>query len=195
MIVNNVELKAVTASKKQYPDDGKPEIALVGKSNVGKSTLINNMINRKALARTSKTPGKTRTINFYQVEELLYLVDLPGYGYAKAPDSEIQKWGTMMEEYLDKREELKGILLLIDSRHEPSKHDRMMFDWIKYFDYDVNIVLTKVDKLTRNQLAKNIAMIKKSLGLSKDDKLIPFSSLAKVGREELWELINESILK
>lgn len=193
MEVTNVTLAKVAVSKTQYPEDLRPEIAFVGKSNVGKSSLINTMINRKALARTSQNPGKTRTINFYLVEESLYFVDLPGYGYAKAPKSEVEKWGTMIENYLTKRPQLKAIVLLIDIRHTPAKNDLIMYDFLNHYNYDTIIVLTKADKLTRNELNKNVAIIKKALNLHGNQIVIPFSSEKKVGKTELWEAIENRI--
>ncbi len=189
MIVNNVSLDAVAVKPAQYPDDNKPEIAFAGKSNVGKSSLINSMVYRKAIARTSQNPGKTRTINFYNVEDELYFVDLPGYGYARAPKTEIAKWGKMIENYLLKRDQLKAIILLIDIRHEPGENDRMMYDWLKHYGYKIIIAATKSDKLKRSQLQKHTAMLRKSLGLEKEDILIPFSSETKDGRDELWGVI------
>lgn len=189
MIVNNVSLEAVAVKKEQYPATGMPEVAFAGKSNVGKSSLINCMINRKALARTSQNPGKTRTINFYNVEDRLYFVDLPGYGYAKAPKSEQQKWGKMIEGYLLKREELKTIIMLVDIRHEPGENDRMMYDWLKHYGHNIIIVATKSDKLKRSQLDKHKKMLKTAFGLEKEDILLPFSSETKSGRDELWEII------
>lgn len=189
MIVNNVSLDAVAVKPAQYPDDNKPEIAFAGKSNVGKSSLINSMVYRKAIARISQNPGKTRTINFYNVEDELYFVDLPGYGYAKAPKTEIAKWGKMIENYLLKREQLKAIILLIDIRHEPGENDRIMYDWLKHYGYKIIIAATKSDKLKRSQLQKHTAMLRKSLGLEKEDILIPFSSETKDGRDELWKVI------
>lgn len=147
MEVKQSSLAAVGTKFSQYPTDGKVEIAFAGKSNVGKSTLINAMLGRKALARTSSQPGKTRTINFYDVNDCMYVVDLPGYGYAKAPKTEIAKWGMMIEEYLQKREELRAIILLIDIRHEPGKNDIMMYDWLKHYGYDIIIAATKSDKI------------------------------------------------
>lgn len=193
MEVNNVSLAAVGVKLSQYPTDNKPEIAFAGKSNVGKSTLINALVRRKALARTSSQPGKTRTINFYNVEDKMYIVDLPGYGYAKAPKTEIEKWGKMIEEYLNKREQLRGIVLLIDSRHEPGANDRQMYEWLKYYGYDIIIAATKTDKLNRSQVPKQMVLIKKSLGLKEGDRLIPFSGLTKSGRDELWEAIETLI--
>ncbi len=189
MNVNNVYLQAVAVKKEQYPEGDLPEIALAGKSNVGKSSLINAMINRKALARTSGSPGKTRTINFYNVEDSLLLVDLPGYGYAKAPKSEKEKWGGMIENYLIKRQQLKGIILLIDIRHEPGENDIMMYEWLKHYGYKIIIAATKSDKLKRSQVKKHISIIANSLGLSKEDTIIPFSSETKDGKNFLWEII------
>lgn len=190
MKVNNVSLAAVAVKKAQYPTDGRPEVAFVGKSNVGKSSLINTMLNRKALARTSQNPGKTRTINFYDVENQIYLVDLPGYGYARASKTEIEKWGKMIEEYLLKREELRAIIMLVDIRHEPGANDRMMYDWLKHYGYNIIIVATKSDKLKRSQLQKHTSMLKKAFELGKEDILIPFSSENKSGRDELWDIID-----
>lgn len=193
MKVNNVSLDAVAVKPAQYPVDDKPEIAFAGKSNVGKSSLINSMVYRKAIARTSQNPGKTRTINFYNVEDKLYFVDLPGYGYAKAPKTEIAKWGKMIENYLLKRESLRAIILLIDIRHEPGENDRMMYDWLRHYGYKIIIAATKSDKLKRSQLQKHIAMLRKSLQLDKEDLLIPFSSETKDGRDELWKIIEDEI--
>ena len=189
MIVNNVALEKVAVNKAGYPETGLMEIAFAGKSNVGKSSLINTMINRKNLARKSQSPGKTRTINFYNVEDMLYFVDLPGYGYAKAPKSEQEKWGKMIESYLLKREELKAIILLIDIRHEPNANDLLMYNWLKHYNYEIIIAATKHDKLKKNEIDKNISIIRKKLNLLKEDTLIPFSSETKVGREALWEKI------
>ena len=193
MEVNNASLAAVGVKLEQYPTDGKPEIAFAGKSNVGKSSLINGLLNRKSLARTSSYPGKTRTINFYDVENTLYFVDLPGYGYAKAPKTEIQKWGKMIEDYLYQRETLKSIVLLIDIRHEPGNNDKMMYDWLKHYNYDIIIIATKADKIKRSQLQKHIAMIRKGLNMSAEDKIIPFSSMTKQGKEEIWSVFDELV--
>ena len=191
MNVNNVELAAVAVKAAQYPEETMPEVAFAGKSNVGKSSLINTMINRKALARTSQNPGKTRTINFYNVENKLYFVDLPGYGYAKAPKSEIAKWGKMIEDYLIKRESLKAIIMLVDIRHEPGENDRMMYDWLKHYGHRIIVVATKSDKLNRSQIPKHKKMLSAAFGLEKEDILIPFSSEKKSGKEELWSVIEE----
>lgn len=193
MNVNNVELTAVCGRKEQYPNTELPEVAFVGKSNVGKSSLINCMVNRKSLARTSQNPGKTRTINFYNVENIVHFVDLPGYGYARAAKSEIAKWGKMIEEYLLERSQLKSIILLIDIRHEPSDNDKIMYDWLKHYGYKIIIVTTKSDKLKRSQINKHISIISKSLQLDKEDLLVPFSSETKDGREKLWDIIKNVI--
>lgn len=191
MNVNNVNLEAVAVKKEQYPTGGLPEVAFAGKSNVGKSSLINAMINRKALARTSGNPGKTRTINFYKVEDSVMFVDLPGYGYAKTSKSEQEKWGKMIENYLMKREFLKAIILLIDIRHEPGANDKMMYEWLRHYGHKIIIVATKSDKLKRSQVKKHLSVIIKSLELEKNDIIIPFSSENKSGKEELWEVIEK----
>ncbi len=191
--VQNVSLAAVGVWEHQFPSDGKPELAFVGRSNVGKSSLINTMINRKALARMSKNPGKTRTINFYDVENLLYFVDLPGYGYAKISRSEQEKWGGMIEGYLLKRSTLKAILLLVDIRHEPTKDDKLMYNWLKHYNYEIIIVATKEDKLRRSQVQKHLAVIRKGLEVEKGSTIISFSSETKSGKDELWKKIEEKI--
>ncbi|MEA4973684.1 MAG: ribosome biogenesis GTP-binding protein YihA/YsxC [Candidatus Metalachnospira sp.] len=193
MKVNNVSLAAVGVKMSQYPDDRKPEIAFAGKSNVGKSTLINSMIGRKALARTSSQPGKTRTINFYNVEDVVYFVDLPGYGYAKAPKTEIERWGKMIDEYLNKRESLMGIVMLIDIRHEPGENDKMMYNWLKHYGYDIIIAATKMDKIKRSQIQKQLSCIKKAFNMDSEGKLIPFSGETKSGVEELWSAIEDAV--
>ncbi len=193
MHVNNVSLEAVAVKKEQYPIQGYPEIAFVGKSNVGKSSLINCMINRKALARTSQTPGKTRTINFYNVEDQLFFVDLPGYGYAKIAKSEARKWGQMIESYLLERTQLKAIVLLIDIRHEPGANDKMMYEWLRHYQHTMIIAATKADKINRSQIPRHVSAIKKSLGPDCADRFIPFSSETKQGKDELWALIESSL--
>lgn len=186
MNVNNVELEAVGVKFQQYPTTGLPEIAFAGKSNVGKSSLINGLINRKALARTSSSPGKTQTINFYNVENVVYFVDLPGYGYAKTSKVERKRWGEMIEEYLHKRTTLKLVVLLVDIRHEPSANDRMMADWISQNGYMPLVIATKADKIKRSQINKHVSIIRKSLNLKKVT-IIPFSSTTKQGKEAIWE--------
>lgn len=191
MEVKNTSLAAIGTNFSHYPVDGRVEIAFAGKSNVGKSTLINAILGRKALARTSSNPGKTRTINFYDVNGQMYVVDLPGYGYAKAPKTEIAKWGQMIEEYLEKREELRAIILLIDIRHEPGKNDVLMYEWLKHYGYDIIIAATKSDKLNRSQIPKHLSVIRKTLGLGSEDVLIPFSGEKKTGVDELWSVIEK----
>lgn len=195
MEVINVALKAVTASPTQYPDDNKIEIAFVGKSNVGKSSLINTLINRKALARTSSQPGKTRTINFYDVENKIYFVDLPGYGYAKISKTEQQKWSEMIETYLKKRKQLKYIIMLIDIRHLPTNNDKLMYEWLKHYGFKIIIVATKSDKIKRSQIQKNLNAIKKTLILDENETLIPFSSETKQGKCELWNIIDSCLIQ
>lgn len=195
MEVKNTSLAAIGTNFSHYPTDGRVEIAFVGKSNVGKSTLINAILGRRALARTSSNPGKTRTINFYDVNDVMYVVDLPGYGYAKAPKTEIAKWGKMIEEYLEKREELRAIILLIDIRHEPGKNDIMMYEWLKHYGYDIIIAATKSDKLNRSQIPKHLSVIRKTLALRPEDVLIPFSGEKKTGVDELWTEIEKFLEK
>ncbi|MDL2248555.1 ribosome biogenesis GTP-binding protein YihA/YsxC [Tyzzerella sp. OttesenSCG-928-J15] len=189
MIINNVELEHVAVRPEQYPANRMPEIAFAGKSNVGKSSLINTMINRKALARTSQTPGKTRTINFYNVEDMVYFVDLPGYGFAKAPANEVRKWGKMIEKYLTERKELCAIIMLVDIRHKPGENDIQMYEWLKYYGYDIIIAATKHDKLKRSQVKDAVSTIRKAFNVGENDVLIPFSSETNEGRQELWDII------
>ena len=193
MEVNNVFLDVVAVKPDKFPAEDKPEIAFIGRSNVGKSSLINCMISRKALARTSQKPGKTRTINFYNIEQQLYFVDLPGYGYAKISKSESEKWGKMIESYLLNRQPLKLIVMLVDIRHEPMKNDVLMCNWLRHYGHKIIIVATKADKLKRSQLPKHISMLRKGFQLEKDDILIPFSSETKAGKDELWAVIEDRI--
>ena len=191
MVIKNVSLDIVCGITSKLPDTGRPEAAFAGKSNVGKSSLINALMNRKALARTSAQPGKTQTINFYNINDDMYLVDLPGYGYAKVSQQEKEKWGKMIERYLHTSKTLKAVFLLIDIRHDPSANDKMMYDWILHNGYEPIIIATKLDKLKRSQVQKNIKAIKEGLKLRKDGIIIPFSSETKQGREEIWALIDE----
>ena len=191
MIIKSVNLETVCGITSVIPDNDKPEIAFVGKSNVGKSSLINSLVNRKALARTSSQPGKTQTINFYNVNEALYFVDLPGYGYAKVSVSIKEKWGKMIENYLEKSKQLKLIFLLIDIRHEPSANDKMMYDWIVYHGYHPVIIATKLDKIKRSQKDKQIRIIKETLSVEPETIIVPFSSQTKQGVEEVWEITDQ----
>lgn len=176
-------------NKSQYPAEGIPEIALAGRSNVGKSSIINTLLNRRNFARTSQTPGKTRTINFYLINNEFYFVDLPGYGYAKIAKAEKEKWGGIMERYLESRQELCSIFLLVDIRHEPTADDKLMYEWIKHFGYNCVVIATKADKISRGQYQKHISIIRKKLQMESSEKVIPVSSLKKTGVEELWEEI------
>lgn len=191
MVIKNVSLDIVCGITSKLPDTGKPEIAFAGKSNVGKSSLINGLMNRKALARTSSQPGKTQTINFYNVNDFMYLVDLPGYGYAKVPETEKAKWGKMIENYLHTSQTLKAVFLLIDIRHDPSANDKLMYDWIVKNGYNPIIIATKLDKLKRSQVQKNVKAIKDGLKLRPGSRIIPFSAETKQGRDEIWALMDE----
>lgn len=192
MKIRNAEITMSAINKSQYPDEGIPEIALVGRSNVGKSSTVNTLLNRRNFARTSQTPGKTRTINFYLINQEFFFVDLPGYGYAKVAKSEKEKWGTIMERYLQERDELCAILLLVDIRHEPTNDDVMMYQWIKHFGYNCVVIATKADKISRGQYQKHMSIIRKKLQLEKDEKILPISSLKKTGVEEIWaEIIKQ----
>jgi GTP-binding protein len=180
------ELAATAVRPEQYPAGGLPEFAFVGKSNVGKSSLLNALAGRKALARTSGNPGKTRTINFFNIDDNLLFVDLPGYGYAKLSREESEKWGQMIDSYLLKRQQLKCICFLVDIRHDPSPLDLQMLEWLRHYGFDVITVATKADKLKRSQLSKRLSSLCKALDT---EAIIPFSSETKAGREELWTLI------
>ena len=193
MIIRDVNLETVCGVTSKLPDNTLPEFAFAGKSNVGKSSLINALMNRKAYARTSSQPGKTQTINFYNINKELYYVDLPGYGYAKVSLEAKEKWGKMVEKYLKKSSQLKQVFLLIDIRHDPSANDKMMYDWIVSNGYHPVIVATKLDKIKRSQHAKQIKAVRTGLGLSADDILIPVSSQTKQGIPELWEVIEQFI--
>ncbi|MEY8336862.1 ribosome biogenesis GTP-binding protein YihA/YsxC [Lachnospiraceae bacterium 62-35] len=193
MVIKNVELETVCGITSKLPDNQFPEFAFAGKSNVGKSSLINALTNRKSLARTSAQPGKTQTINFYRINDSLYYVDLPGYGYTKAAIEVKEKWGKMVERYLKKSQMLRCVFLLIDIRHEPSANDRMMYEWIVHNGYEPVIIATKLDKLKRSQVGQHIKMLKTHLGLPKEGVVIPFSAETKQGREEIWAYIEKQI--
>ncbi|HAE43104.1 MAG TPA: YihA family ribosome biogenesis GTP-binding protein [Clostridiales bacterium] len=189
MIIKSVELLMTAGNASQYPETDFPEIAFAGRSNVGKSSLLNTLINRKNYARTSGQPGKTQTINFYAVNETNMLVDLPGYGYAKASKRERERWGKMIESFLLNRKQLKGIMLLIDIRHVPGQNDVDMFNWITHFGYDYYILATKADKISKGKRQKHIAEIKKALAIDDVSKIIPFSSVERLNRDLVWEKI------
>lgn len=188
-IIKSVELETVCGITSTFPENDKIEIAFAGKSNVGKSSLINALVNRKALARTSAQPGKTQTINFYKVNNEVYFVDLPGYGYAKVSEEVKAKWGKLIERYLNQSEMLKAVFLLVDIRHEPSANDKNMYEWIVYQGYDPIIIATKLDKINRSQIQKHVKMIKTGLNVKPGTVVIPFSATTKQGREEIWETI------
>lgn len=190
MNVNHVFLEAVGVKMEQFPTSGLPEIAFAGKSNVGKSSLINGLINRKALARTSSQPGKTQTINFYNVEEKLYFVDLPGYGYAKVSKTSREQWGKMIDYYLKHRDTIKLVVMLVDIRHEPNNNDLMMIDWIRHNGYEPMVIATKSDKLNRSQLDKHKSIISKALQVP-SARVVAFSSQTKSGKEEIWKNFEE----
>lgn len=191
MEVNHVELVMSAVAPSQYPTTGYPEIALVGRSNVGKSSLTNVLINRSAYARTSSQPGKTQTLNFYNVEDQLYFVDVPGYGYAKVSKAEREKWGQMIETYLTQREQLKGVVSLVDARHAPTADDIQMYKWLAYYDLPTLIVATKSDKIARGKWNQAINQIQKSMALQDTHNVIMFSAPKKIGKDAVWQWIEQ----
>ena len=191
MVIRSINLETVCGVTSTLPQNDKPEVAFAGKSNVGKSSLINALMNRKSYARISATPGKTQTINFYNINDEMYLVDLPGYGYARVSEKEKERWGKMIERYLHSSAQLKAVFLLIDIRHDPSANDRMMYKWVVEQGYHPIIIATKLDKIKRSQVQKHVKMLKEGLGLVPGTKVIPFSSQTKQGRDEIWELIEK----
>ncbi len=193
MVIKQVNLETVCGITSKIPDNQLPEIAFAGKSNVGKSSLINALMNRKSLARTSSQPGKTQTINFYNINDAMYLVDLPGYGYAKVSESERAKWGKMIENYLHTSKQLQAVFLLVDIRHTPGANDKTMYDWIVYQGYQPIIIATKLDKLKRSQVQKALKEVRAGLGLKAEDVVIPFSAETKQGRDEIWGLMDELV--
>ncbi len=194
MVIKSVNLETVCGITSKLPDNSLPEIAFAGKSNVGKSSLINAVMNRKSYARTSQSPGKTQTINYYNINNELYLVDLPGYGYAKAGRELVAGWGKLIEDYLYQSKVLKSVFLLIDIRHEPSENDKLMYSWVQSRGYDPVIIATKADKIKRSQLKKQTDMIRKTLGMPEDSLLFAFSALTKQGRDEIVDYIEKICL-
>lgn len=194
MVIKSVNLETVIGVTSQIPDNPYAEVAFAGKSNVGKSSMINALLNRKSLARTSAQPGKTQTINFYNINDLMYLVDLPGYGYANASVEVKAKWGKMIENYLHTSKQLKAVFLLIDIRHAPSANDKMMYEWMVYQGFKPIIIATKLDKIKRSQIQKNVKIIKEGLKVEPGTIVIPFSAQTKQGRDEIWELIDGLVL-
>lgn len=193
MIIRDVNLETVCGVTSKLPENTLPEFAFAGKSNVGKSSLINALMNRKAYARTSSQPGKTQTINFYNINGTLYYVDLPGYGYAKIAVEVKEKWGKMIERYLRNSQMLKMVFLLIDIRHEPSANDKLMYEWIIFNGYHPVIIATKLDKINRSQIQKHVKMVREGLGMEKDGIIISFSAETKQGRDDIWDLIEGSM--
>ena len=191
MVIKNVSLETVIGVTSKIPENQMPEIAFAGKSNVGKSSLINALINRKRLSRTSAQPGKTQSINFYNINNEFYFVDLPGYGYAKVSVEVKEKWGKMVERYLKKSGQLRAVFLLIDIRHEPSANDRQMYEWICANGYHPIIIATKLDKVNRSQIQKHIKMVKQGLGVDKNTIVVPFSAVSKQGRDDIYDLIDK----
>ena len=193
MVIKQVELETVCGITSKLPENLLPEVAFAGKSNVGKSSLINALMNRKSYAKTSSQPGKTQTINFYNINQSMYLVDLPGYGYTKIAESEKRKWGVMVENYLHSSKQLKAVFLLIDIRHDPSANDRTMYEWILHQGYEPVVIATKSDKIKRSQLQKQIKAVLTGLHAGAQTKIFPFSALSKQGREEIWDYIDALI--
>lgn len=195
MVIKSVNLETVCGITSTFPENESIEIAFAGKSNVGKSSLINALMNRKNYARISAEPGKTQTINFYNINNAFYMVDLPGYGYARANIEVKAKWGKMIERYLHQSEKLRAVFLLIDIRHDPSENDKLMYDWIKSQGYQPIIIATKLDKINRSQIQKHVKMVKDGLKMEKEDLIIPFSSQTKQGRDEIYQIIDDLLLE
>ena len=193
MVIKKVGLETVCGITSKLPENIHPEVAFAGKSNVGKSSLINALMNRKSLARTSAQPGKTQTINYYNVNDAIYFVDLPGYGFARANENVKAQWGKMIEDYLHKSKQLKAVFLLIDIRHKPSENDCIMYDWVKKMGYAPIIIATKLDKINRSQIQKQLKLIRTTLEADKETIMIPFSATTKQGREEIYEIVDRII--
>ena len=195
MKINDARLEIIAVRRSQYPTDKKPEFLLVGRSNVGKSSFINAIIDRKNLARTSSRPGKTQTLNFYLVNDAFYLIDVPGYGYASVNQEQQKKMGMLIEEYLEKREELKRVFMLVDFRIKPTENDLLMYQFLKYYNIPVTIILTKTDKVSSSKKDRNLKVIKETLDLAVGDDMIMFSSLNKTGRDEVLKLIENFVIE
>lgn len=191
MKINQAEIVISAVTKKQYPEDGLSEIALAGRSNVGKSSFINTLINRKNLARTSQKPGKTQTLNFYKLNEAFYFVDVPGYGYAKVSKKEREKWGNMMDEYFEQRENLKAVVLVCDIRHEPTDADVQMYDYLKYYELPIIIVATKLDKVKKSKQHQHLKVVKDTFEVDAEDIVIPFSAETGEGKDQAWQAIKQ----
>ncbi len=194
MKIRKAQLEKIAVNKKQYPSPHLPEIAFAGRSNVGKSSFINSMVNRKDLARISGKPGKTRTINFYNINDQFRFVDLPGYGYAKVSKAEKEKWGHIIEEYLSSRENLIEVILLVDIRHEPTELDLMMYNWIKFFGYSGLVIATKADKIPKGKYQSHINMIKNKLNIEVLELIIPYSSTKNINKDLVWEILEDRLL-
>ncbi|MCX7715074.1 MAG: ribosome biogenesis GTP-binding protein YihA/YsxC [Clostridia bacterium] len=190
MNIHNASIAVSAVRKEQYPNTGMKEFAFVGRSNVGKSSLINKLLNRKSLARVSAKPGKTATINFYNIDDTIFFVDLPGYGYAARSRDEIESWGKMIEDYLHSRKELVQTILLVDSRHKPTQDDILMLEWIRNYHENAIVIATKTDKLKKRELESNLELIWKTLGLGENDILVPFSIMDDEGKLTVWDMIN-----
>lgn len=191
MKITQAEIVISAVGPNQYPNDALPEIALAGRSNVGKSSFINKMIQRKNLARTSSQPGKTQTLNFYKLNEAFYFVDVPGYGYAKVAKSERERWGKFIEEYITTREKLRAVVLLIDIRHEPTKDDQQMYQWLQYIDVPRIVVATKADKIPKGKIQKHLKQVKETLQMDKETPLLAFSAETSYGKDEAWSILNK----
>ena len=194
MKINNVEFVTSAVRRSQYPEGKLPEFLLVGRSNVGKSSFINTLINRKNLARTSSIPGKTQTLNFYLINDTFYFVDVPGYGFARVSQKLKNKFGEMIEDYLKERENLKMVFMIVDLRHKPTEDDILMYNYLKYYNIPVTIIATKSDKVSKNNYDKNLKIVKETLNLTDSDKIVLFSSQSKLGKNETYEII-EDLLK
>lgn len=193
MVIRSVELETVAGVTSALPKNQLPEVAFTGRSNVGKSSLINALMNRKSYARTSSQPGKTQTINYYRINDQIYCVDLPGYGFARVSREEKAAWGKMIEKYLVTSEQLAAVFLLLDIRHRPNANDKQMFDWIQYMGYQAIVIATKADKIKRSQIPGQLRQMKEELKADEDTIIIPFSALTKQGREDIWDLMDQVI--